>query len=358
MSELERAKTTGDARRDLLAGATKPAHLDPMARFLGAEHYQQVRTAAGERGPAVAEAAGGTTKAVPGRRRIAVGIDGSESARAAAIWAAGEAVRRGTALRLVHALDIQPAVFGGAEPNLVRGLRKRGRAWLDEAAAAVRDSYPDLAVGTELRTGSPVPELIEVSRRMAMIVVGSRGLSGISGLLTGSTAVALAGYGECPVAVIREQSAGREATLAGPVVVGVDGSSAGAAALGVAFREASLAGAELVAVHTWSDVVMTGRAFAVAQAASQDMLARNAESMLDDCLAEHRRNYPDVRVRPVVLADRPAAQLVAQGRCARLLVVGSHGRGGFAGMVLGSVSRDLMHHAPCPLLIVRGDLTE
>ncbi|HEY7814134.1 MAG TPA: universal stress protein, partial [Nakamurella sp.] len=136
-----------------------------------------------------------------------------------------------------------------------------------------------------------------------------------------------------------------------------DGSSASTAALGVAFWEASLAGAELVAVHTWNDVVLTGRAFAAVGAASVDMLARNADRLLEDCLAEHRVNYPDVTVRPVVLADRPAARLVELAASARLLVVGSHGRGGFAGMVLGSVSRNLIHHAPCPLLVVRGDLT-
>jgi len=191
-----------------------------------------------------------------------------------------------------------------------------------------------------------------------MMVVGSRGLGGVAGLLAGSTAVGLAGHGECPVAVIRDLTPVDVLTLSGPVVVGVDGSRASAAALAAAFEEASLAGAELVAVHAWSEAPLAGHGFAATRASSLDMLARNAERLLADQLEPYRQRYPDVPIRPVALADRPTPALIEQAVSARLLVVGSRGRGGFAGAVLGSVSQNLIQRAPCPLLVVRGSLVD
>ena len=353
MSDVEKQKATGESRRGLLASGTAGPHLDSMARLLGAEHYQQARRAAGERRPTAEE----RTATQDMTRHITVGIDGSDSARAAAVWAAEVAVRHGAGLRLLYATDVEPGMFGTG-PNLARGLRDRGRTRLDEAEATVRQHYPDLAMDGEVRAGSPLAELIEASRTAVMMVVGSRGLGGVAGLLAGSTAVGLAGHGECPVAVIRDLTPVDVLTLSGPVVVGVDGSRASAAALAAAFEEASLAGAELVAVHAWSEAPLAGHGFAATRASSLDMLARNAERLLADQLEPYRQRYPDVPIRPVALADRPTPALIEQAVSARLLVVGSRGRGGFAGAVLGSVSQNLIQRAPCPLLVVRGSLVD
>jgi nucleotide-binding universal stress UspA family protein len=186
-----------------------------------------------------------------------------------------------------------------------------------------------------------------------MVVLGSRGLGGFTGLLVGSTAVSLAAYGQCPVAVVRGRTLADPPPGSGPVVVGVDGSPTSEGAIEVAFDEASFRGVGLVAVHTWSDVTV-GSAFDIA-AVSLDWQAveTDEQRLLAERLAGWQEKYPDVRVHRVVTRDRPVRSLLAQAGNAQLLVVGSRGRGGFAGMVLGSTSQALLHHAPCPVLVVR-----
>ena len=143
------------------------------------------------------------------------------------------------------------------------------------------------------------------------------------------------------------------------MVVGVDGSPTSEPALAMAFEEAAIRGAELVAVHAWvefaSDTVYaSARQFFV----DWDAIENREREMLAERLAGWREKYPDVTVRRVVMGGRPARCLVEQAADAQLLVVGSRGHGGFAGMLLGSTSHALIHHAPCPLLVVRPATTD
>jgi nucleotide-binding universal stress UspA family protein len=138
------------------------------------------------------------------------------------------------------------------------------------------------------------------------------------------------------------------------VVVGVDGSPTSEPALAMAFEEAAMRGADLVAVHAWieftSDTAYaTARQFLV----NWDAVETRERETLAERLAGWQEKYPDVTVRRVVTGGQPTKRLLDQAVDAQLLVVGSRGRGGFAGMLLGSTSQALIHHAPCPLLVVR-----
>jgi nucleotide-binding universal stress UspA family protein len=281
---------------------------------------------------------------------IVVGVDGSAAPIRAARWAAVEAVRRNLPIRLVHA-HAAPA-FGCDSATRTQAVHDalfaKARDWLRTAAVAVAATAPDVPVRADLRLVGPVPALTAESRRARLLVLGARGLGGLPGLMLGSTAEAVAGQAACPVAVI---PAGPAPAADAPVVVGVDGSAFSDAAVAVAFDEASARKAPLIAVHAWSDQPM-GDPFA--RLPEGDDWAREAGGrLLAEQLAGWQDKHPEVAVRPVVTRDRPAFSLLAHASAAQLLVVGSQGRGGFAGMQLGSTSRAVLHGPPCPVIVAR-----
>ena len=293
-------------------------------------------------------------------RPVVAGVDGSDSARHAAWWAAAEANRRGVPLRLVYAVNVATYAGGFVPPvGLFEALEAEGRERLAEAEDEIRRGFPELDVRVALRSGHPTPLLIEESREAAMVVIGSRGLGWVSGLLAGSTAVAMAAHAHCPVAVIRGQRAGQPPAERGPVVVGVDGSPVGEPAIAVAFDQANARGAELVAVHAWGEFASEVEFRYAHQFISDwDPLERRARELLADRLASWQEKYPDVTVHRVVSGDQPTRALLGRAHEAQLLVVGSRGRGGFRGMLLGSTSQALVHRAECPVIVARSTVTE
>lgn len=287
---------------------------------------------------------------------IVVGIDGSASARHAARWAAAHAQRHGLPLRLVHTYEIPLGYPPGiVDPDTIRtAYREQGSHWLREARDAVSEIAPELDVDLALERAPVAPALVEESHRAAMIVLGTRGLGGFTGLLLGSTAVAVAGRAHCPVVVVRGRHGEEPASLDGPVVVGVDGTLAGEAAIAFAFAEASSRGCPLIAVHTWTDSLVE-EALAGGVTLDTRPLAERAEEVLAERLAGWQEKYPEVTVTRDVVRDQPAAAVLRHAATAALVVVGTRGRGGFRGLILGSVSQHLLHHAPCPVAVVRTD---
>ncbi|MET1072725.1 MAG: universal stress protein [Umezawaea sp.] len=282
---------------------------------------------------------------------VVVGVDGSATALDAVVWAAEDCARSHVPLRLVHCY-ILPT---GGYPELIvdgRGfaaaLEQQGRQYLDEAEAAALTAAPGVTVETRLLLTPPIPQLVEESKHARTVVLGSRGLGGFTGILIGSTAVALAAHGHSPIVVVRGGTA-----LDGPVVVGVDGSPASEAAIAFAFDTASVLGAPLTAVLSWTDALVDSafQATKFTMAELEDEEGRTR--LLAERLAGWQEKYPDVPVDRVVVRDRPATALLRLAEHARLLVVGSRGRGGFTGMLLGSTSQALVHHAPCPVAVVR-----
>ena len=236
----------------------------------------------------------------------------------------------------------------------VEALESRGQRRLAEAKAVVRKAHPEVTVEVDLQHADPIPALVELSRHARLVVVGSRGLGGFSGILAGSTALGLVTRGHCPVVVVRGLAPGEAPPTQGPVVVGVDGSPTSEGAITLAFEEASMRNVDLVAAHTWIDF-SDDYSYAYAHQFFMDWerIETEEKELLAQRLAGWREKYPDVVVQPVVTRDRPVRHLLKQAADAQLVVVGSRGRGGISGMLLGSTSRALIYHAPCPVIIAR-----
>lgn len=290
-------------------------------------------------------------------RPVIAAVDGSAASLRAVRWAAIEASRRGATLRLLHVCEIPSGYPAGlVAPRALRdALVGQGEERLAQARETAGKAADGVEIETALEIGWSVPVLVKESRGGAMLVLGSRGLGGFTGLLVGSTTVELAGRARCPVVVVRGDGEDPEPAAAGPVLVGVDGSELSEAALEFAFAEAAAHDAELVAVHAWTDLVLE-TAFPAAAAVFDVLpLVRAAEESLTRRLAAPRERYPDVRVTQEVVRDRPAHALLGLADRARLVVVGTRGRGGFRGLLLGSTSQHLLRHAPCPVAVVRTD---
>ncbi|TWP48449.1 universal stress protein [Lentzea tibetensis] len=282
---------------------------------------------------------------------VVVGVDGSSSALGAVSWAADECARHRAPLRLVHA-HLLPTrgypeiVLTGNEVR--HAMEARAREWLDEAVVAAHAVAPGIQVTTHLAFSGTVTALIEESREARLMVLGSQGLGNVTGLLVGSTALALASHGRCPLVVVRGPG-----VADGPVVVGVDGSPTSEAAVAFAFDAASTRGVPLTALMVWEDFMIHSGYDATRLAINWDYVEDEQRRLLAERLAGWQEKYPDVRVSRVVVRDRPVRAMMRLAADAQLLVVGSRGHGGFTGMLLGSTSQALVHHAVCPLAIVR-----
>ncbi|PXY35838.1 universal stress protein [Prauserella flavalba] len=287
---------------------------------------------------------------------IVAGVDGSTSALHAVAWAAAEAAPRREKLRLVAAYLVPEhgyPSFLTTVRELREGLRAQGEDRLREAREAAEKAAPGVDVETVLVEADPTVTMLAESRTARVVVLGSRGLGGFSGLLVGSTAVALAAHGSCPVVVVRGRGAEGVPPTEGPVVVGVDGSPASVVAIEFAFAEAAARDVPLVAVRTWNDAMLEATVRMYPLSVNPDDIDAEERALLEAQVDAVREDYPDVPVEPVLARGRPARTLLEQAERAQLIVVGSRGRGGFRGLLLGSTSRALVTHATCPVAVVR-----
>jgi nucleotide-binding universal stress UspA family protein len=193
-----------------------------------------------------------------------------------------------------------------------------------------------------------VPTLIEVSEEAEMVVVGSTGRGAVGRVLLGSVSSGVVRGASCPVAIIRDEDPSMPYPLQAPVVVGIDGSPASELAMAIAFDEASRRGVGLRALHAWSDIGL----FELPES-DWPAVGLKAKLSLAECLAGWQERYPDVTVHRIVVCDRPARLLIEQSESAQLLVVGSHGRGGLSGALLGSVSNAVVHAVRTPVIVAR-----
>ncbi|EOM77783.1 universal stress protein [Rhodococcus rhodnii] len=293
---------------------------------------------------------------MPGTQPITVGVDGSESASTAVVWAARTAAALEVPLRIVTVVHV-PA-FYYTEPFVAQSFREElestANSRLESAAVLARQSVDsDLEVTTERHEGKIVEVLGELSKQSHLVAVGPRGHGEFTAMLVGSVTAALASHASCPVAVVRGRTLDGAPPAVGPVVVGVDGSEHSTAAVEVAFEHASALGAPLVAVNVWSDVSVQPSLGSSPEDPLWSSIQTGEEVVLSERLAGFTDRYPDVPVERVVARDRPVRVLSEYAEAAQLIVVGSRGRGGFKGMLLGSTSNALLHTADCPVLIVR-----
>lgn len=293
----------------------------------------------------------------PGTQPIVVGVDGSPAAKVAVDWAARDAAMRAAPLKLVTVLE-PPVVMAFPDvpmpPGYIEWQEGEGRKLLDSAVETAHEAVRDLkgghevAVSTEIVSGPSVPALVDLSADAQLIVVGCRGRGALARGLLGSISTGLVHHSHCPVAIIHDEDPLMPHPSKAPVVVGVDGSPASTKAIAIALEEASFRGVDLVAVHAWAD-----KGLFEFPGADWSTLQAMGEETLSERLAGWQERYPDVLVRRVVVADHVARQLIEEAEHAQLLVVGSHGRGGFAGMLLGSVSTAVVHAARMPVIVAR-----
>lgn len=283
-------------------------------------------------------------------KAIVVGIDGSDPALSAVTWAAKAAAARGLSVHLVSSTEPYFRAFYGAgmpvPPEAFSEIDELARTRLRDAHDRATAAAPKLAVTTEYVQEQPISLLLRLSKSARLLALGASGRGGFSGMLLGSTAASAAAHAACPVAVVRAPNAPD-----GPVVAGVDGSETSVDALSAAFAEASWRRVKLVAVHASHDEpsireVGLGRR-------SPD--PQEPERVLAESLAGLQEEHPDVQVERTTINNHPRDALLDWSTRAQLVVVGSRGRGGFLGMLLGSTSQALLQHAQSPVLIVHPD---
>jgi nucleotide-binding universal stress UspA family protein len=282
---------------------------------------------------------------------IVVGVDGSEDGTRAALLAASMAAKRNRPLRVVHA-------FPGGDPVYAADHatgQPPGPELLDQVQRIVADAVadtakaePGLAVSGEVIGGEPTPVLLDEAQRATITVLGSRGSGGFTGLNLGSVAVQVSAHAAGPVVIARG-----DLDRQGEVLVGVDGSPADETILAFAFEEASLRGVAITALHVHPHFPFGDSSAPWPADDRGDREAVEESEVLSEALAGWRERFPDVGVHPLLSHDRPARALIQATHEAGLLVVGPRGRGGFAGLMLGSVSQSVTHHADCPVAIVR-----
>ncbi|HTJ37837.1 MAG TPA: universal stress protein [Dactylosporangium sp.] len=266
---------------------------------------------------------------------VVVGVDGSPEGQRAVEWAAKDALHRQKALRIVHAY-VWPTMYAPIASHVAApyesGMQEAAAEILKEAEERARVGAQGLQIETQMPVGQPAASLIAAAEPASVVVVGNRGRGGFAGLMLGSVGVALAAHAACPVVIVRrtDRPAGLEA---GRVVVGMDGSQEAERALEFGFEEAEFRGTGLTALHAYD---------------------RDDEQRgLVETTSRWAEKYPDVDVRYHGVHGRPAEALADRSAGAELLVVGSRGRGGFAGLLLGSVSQATIHHAACPVAVIK-----
>ena len=291
---------------------------------------------------------------------IVVGVDESAGSARAVDWAAAEAARRHGSLRLVHAAaDLTPfgaegAVYGvvnldpGQMDEHAAMAMSRATALLDRVAADVRRTHPALEVTTRLVRDNAAAALRQESEDAGLTVVGSRGAGRLTGVILGSVALTIASDNPAPVAVIHRHD---PIDPTGPVVVGVDASPSSAGAIALAIEEAALRNTGLVAVHSWNDFVIDQEFPELPLVVDLDAIEQEEYALLSEQLAGWQDKYPDVQIQHNVVRRRPTHALLDASKHAQLLVVGSRGRGGFTGLLLGSTSHALIAHGFCPVIV-------
>jgi nucleotide-binding universal stress UspA family protein len=281
------------------------------------------------------------------KNAIVVGVDGSAGSDAAIRWAAREATLRAAPIILVHV--VAPLVVlwpvGRIQGNITQRQHEHALHIVEQArktleASLIGSRHPE--VHTRMLYSNIVAALVHESRQALLTVVGCRGHGAFDRLLLGSASMGLLHHGHGPIAIVHAE--GTPAADA-PVLVGIEGSPASEAATALAFDEASRRGVDLVALHACSDVGIF----------TEDWPEHENQGCkpLTERLTRWQQQYPDVQVHRRVVRDNPARWLRQESEHSQVVVVGSHGRGGFAGMLLGSVSSAVAQSAKVPVIVVR-----
>ncbi|AYL39980.1 MULTISPECIES: universal stress protein [Streptomyces] len=297
-------------------------------------------------------------------RTITVGFDGSLESRAAAEWAAREATLRGARLLLVHVWEGVPEFM--AETLGADALRHKGERLPREAAAGLRGRHPGLDVAVEQTSGHPMDVLPRMAEDAGMLVLGSRGLSGVGGFLVGSVGMVVITRTETPVVLVRsgghaegeyeKQPAGAPPSPGAyrPVVLGLDTDHPHDSVISFAFEEAARRGTALKAVHGWKLPPYYAYALPADPRLGSELHGQQAAA-LAETLLPWRKKYPEVEVIEESRSGSPADRVIDASREASLVVVGRRIRRGPLGARIGTVTHAVLHHATAPVAVVAHD---
>ena len=288
-----------------------------------------------------------------GKPNILVGVDGSREALQAAEWAAARAKLNNAQLQLVCAYAL---------PSYTAASMESGFAVIDNdvirasAQTVVDETLTHLAkLGHQaegrVEPGDPSAVLVQLSEQADLIVVGTRGTGGFADRLLGATSSALPAYSRCPVVVVPGRGADQQFTPVKKIVIGVDGSSRSRKSLRRAIEEAALWGAQLTAVDAVPMASSAGVLAWLPATVDRESILRDVRDELKAiCKAESAGS--GVEIHAHALDGNPAALLTEFSTAVELVVVGTRGRGGFAGVLMGSTSQSVLAHSTCPVLVV------
>ncbi|MEU7059113.1 universal stress protein [Streptomyces sp. NPDC046197] len=296
-------------------------------------------------------------------RTITVGLDGSPESRAAAEWAAREALQRGLPLKIVHVWEPVPEPL--AQAPLVGP--ETHQDWTEriprESAEGIRLRHPGVEVIADQLTGNPADALCEAAGSAELLVLGSRRFGGIGGFMVGSVSLAVVAYAERPVVLVRagEQASDEHETAPGdvpsdatpfrPVVLGLDTSAPDGTLLEFAFDAAARRETSLRVVHGWSPppTYLYGMS---ADLEAGGSVARHEAAVLTEVLRPWRQKFPDVQVIEASRYESAAPALVNASRDASLVVVGRRIRTSPFGAHIGHVTHAVLHHVTAPVAVV------
>lgn len=290
---------------------------------------------------------------------ILVGVDGSLASLHALDWATALAKKCGASLTIACSYSL---------PTFAAASLDGGYAALDDStiqegarmvlsSAAERVTAHGVPVSAQIASGDPAGALVELSQGHNLVVVGTRGRSGFAERILGTVSSALPAHSACPVVVVpgRDLKEDEPLPAIAPVkriIVGVDGSDSAHGALHKAVHFAQLFDAELVAVTGVPVTSGSGILAWLPAAVDHEQVLKDIEGGLNTIIDAVEDENPGMTIRRIVLDGTGAELLTEFSQAADLLVVGSRGRGGFAGLLLGSTSQAVLHHSQCPVLII------
>ncbi|WP_353952328.1 universal stress protein [Knoellia sp. S7-12] len=285
---------------------------------------------------------------------VVVGIGNSDRDAETLTWAGNSAQRSGSPLHILHAHDLS-AEMAAIDPVAGNAISlgpdgDLGNAGLlAETLAAARERWPDVPVTGSQPFVRPEQALIDASKNARLVVVGAARVSVLQRFGLGRPSLAAAMHAKCPVVIVPQDS---RTDADGPVVVGIDGSAHSAAAAERAFWIADLRRAPLIAIATWNVEVVDG--LVVTTPGTDAWIATESKyrAIVDKVVEPLRAKHPDVDATVEVLRSSPAKVFAERSVDAGLIVLGTRGRGGFSGMLLGSVSQQVLETATCPVMLV------
>lgn len=283
---------------------------------------------------------------------VVVGIDRSACAQQALAWAAADAASRHARLTVATVVDLPRLADVPLTGQVLATAQQAAQQSVDTEVERARQLAPGVDVQGRIVSGNPAAELLRLAEGADEVVVGSHGTSEFIALLIGSVGTQVAEHARGPAVVVRNRS------ITGPVIVGIDSSPHSDAALEYGFAYADRHGLPLVALHVYRlgafvDPVTPYPAPPYPITEQLGRIRSEAARTAEHSIGPWTEKYPDVTARADVTEGAPVHELVEASRTASLVVVGTRGHGGLAGMLLGSVSHGVMRHAHCPVVIAR-----